>query len=113
MLLQKGNVLVENLLLQVFRTRGNNDAFSVQDGRDQIRQGFSRSRPCLDEERPLVLDRRLYGFSHLQLARPVLIVGVPLREKSTRGEEAFRGERSGRRGHPYLLLLLRIREGSV
>ena len=31
MLLQKGNVLVENLLLKVFRTGRNNDAFSGQD----------------------------------------------------------------------------------
>lgn len=84
MLLQKRNVLVENLLLKVLRTRGNNDAFSGQDGRDQVGQGFSRSRPGLDEERPLVLDRRLYGLRHLELAGPVLIVGVPLREKSTR-----------------------------
>ena len=84
MLLQKRNVLVEDLLLKVLRAGGDDDAFAGQDRRDQVGQGFSRSRPGLDEERPLVLDRRFDGLRHLELAGPVLIVGVPLREKSTR-----------------------------
>ena len=45
MLLQKRNVLVENLLLKVLRTRGNNDAFSGQDGRDQVGRPGQQLQP--------------------------------------------------------------------
>src|ERR1035441_2275460 len=56
-LLQKRDILVEELLLQVLRTGGDDDSFARADHRKEISQRLAGARAGLDDQMPLFFER--------------------------------------------------------
>ena len=80
--LQERYVFEEELLLQVLGARGNHDSLAGKQRRHKIGERFSGPRPRLDDEAPLLLERRLYGLRHFQLPRPEFVLGMPLGKRA-------------------------------
>src|SRR6185437_9111641 len=107
MLHQEGNVLEKELLLQVLGSGGNHYTFTAADDRQQIGQGFSRSRARLNNQMAVFLQRFLHFLRHLQLSAPEFVVGMGLAEQAARSKElvqrwlaaSLRGFRLGSGGH--------------
>jgi len=98
-LLQKRDILVEELLLQVLRAGRNNDAFARANHRQEISQRLAGARAGLDDQMPLFFERLFHGLRHLQLPAPKFVGGVGLREQAARREELVQREsRSPRHG---------------
>jgi hypothetical protein len=86
-LLDKRNVFVKELLLQIFCSRRNDDAFARPDHGHQVRQRFASSCTGFHNQMPLFVERLLNGLRHLQLAPAEFIRRMRAREHSTGGEE--------------------------
>ena len=83
---------MEELLLQVFRAGGDDDAFARADYRQEICQCFAGTRAGLDDQMALFFERLFDGLSHLQLPAPKLVSGVRFREHAPRREELVQRE---------------------
>ena len=69
MFLQEGNVLLEELLLQRFRRRGNHHAPPAANRRNQIRQRLSGSRARFHDRVLVLRESVVHHLRHLQLRR--------------------------------------------
>src|SRR5213079_3266853 len=83
MLLQKRNVLLVELFLQRFRGRGNHHAPTAANRRQKIRQRLSRARAGLHDSVMMRFECIVHQFRHLQLRRPVFVVGADRRAVKT------------------------------
>ena len=77
MLLEKWDVLKEELFLQILGAGGDHHPPLRQNRRDEIGQRFSGASACFDDEVTFVGEGGLYGFGHLQLAGAELVVRMP------------------------------------
>ena len=101
-LLEEGDVLEEELFLEILGACGDDDALTGQQGRDQVRQGFSGTGAGLHDEVPLVGKRRFHGFGHFHLTGAELVIGMPLGQRAVPGKELPRACWLGLSGHRLL-----------
>ena len=97
--LQERNVLEEKLFLEIFRSRGNDDALPGENRGNQIRQSLAGSRAGFDDQVFLVGQRAFHGFRHVELALAVFVTGVPLGKQSFTAKELADGESFGGCSH--------------
>ena len=64
-LLQKWNVLIKKLLLQILRPRRDNDALSRPNRRHQVRQRLARAGACFHNQMALFFQRLFDSLCHL------------------------------------------------
>ena len=67
-LLQERDVFVEQLLLQIFCSGGNNHALAGTDDRQEISEGLSGSGSSFNDQMTALFDRLLNSLGHLQLS---------------------------------------------
>ena len=87
MLLQKGNVLEEELLLQVLGAGGDHDALAGEDCGHQVGQRLAGTRAGLHDQMFAVRQRRFHRFGHGQLAGTVFVIRMPLGKRAVPREE--------------------------
>src|SRR5258708_6647893 len=92
MLLQKRNVLEEELLLQILGAGRNYHSFAGENRRNQVRQSLARAGPRFDNQVLLLGERTLGGFRHGQLPGTVFEVRMPLRKQSLTAKELADGQ---------------------
>src|SRR5262249_36503728 len=86
---QRGNVLEENLLLQILRARRDEHALAVQNGRNEIRERLAGARAGFREQHAALLEGVRDGSGHLDLAGARLERRQRARERTVGGEEGF------------------------
>ena len=86
-LLEKWDILVEELFLQILRAGGDDHALAGTNHRQQIGQGFARAGAGFDDQMTLFRQRLLDRLSHLQLSPAEFIGGMGAREQAARREE--------------------------
>ena len=86
-LLEEGDVLEEELLLEVLGAGGDDDALAGEQRGHQVGQRLAGAGAGFHDEVALVGERRFHGLGHLHLAGPELVVGMPLGERAVPGEE--------------------------
>ena len=100
MLFEKRNVFVEQLLLQGLGAGRDDDALARANDRQQVRQRLAGAGAGFDDQVPLLLQRQLDGFGHLQLSAAKLVGRMRARQQSAGAEELVerrqpRGQRCG------------------
>src|SRR5207245_3958277 len=90
MLLQEGNVLEKQLLLQILGARGDDHPLAAANDGQKVSESLPRAGSGLDDEMPAFLQSSFYSFSHLQLAAAKLMLRVRLAEKACRRKELVR-----------------------
>ena len=104
-LLEKRDILMEELFLQILGAGGNDHALAGANHGHQIGQSLARAGAGFDDQVTLFFQRLLDGLRHLQLSAAKLVGGMGAREHAAGREElverdvAFLGsrERAGRR----------------
>src|SRR5579864_2457827 len=86
-LLKKRDILIEELLLQVFGTGRNNDTCARADHRHQICQRLSRAGPRFDDQMPPLCNCLLDGLRHLQLSPTEFVSWVGARKQTSGAKE--------------------------
>ena len=86
---------MEELLLQVFRAGGDDDALARADYWQEICQCFAGTSAGLDDQMAFFFERLFHGLGHLQLPAPKFVGGVGFGEQAPRREELV--ERESRR----------------
>ena len=66
--LERRDVALHELVLQVQRRRRDDDPLAVQEARYELAKRLARARACLNEEVLAADERMAYGFCHLDLA---------------------------------------------
>ena len=95
-LLQEGNVLVEELLLQGLGCRGDHHAPPAADRREQVGQRLTRTRACFENGVMLVAKSIFDDFCHLELRPTKFVARVTFLEQPARAEYFGHGGRRGR-----------------
>ena len=95
--LEERDVLEEELLLEIFRAGGDDDALAGEDRGDEIGERLAGSRAGFDDQVAFIAKRGFDGFGHFELAGAEFIVGVPLGKESFAAEELANSEGFG--GH--------------
>src|SRR6266852_5553639 len=90
MLLQKGDVLEEELLLQILGPGRDHNTPPGKERRDQVGERLPCPGAGLDNEMLSVFESGLDSFGHLKLAGTKLEVGMPLGKGSVTREELAR-----------------------
>jgi hypothetical protein len=72
-LLERGQILVEDLLLEVFRAGGHQHAMAAQNRGDEIRQRLARAGARFGEQGSAVLDDLRNRLRHAPLPFPRLV----------------------------------------
>ena len=78
--LEKRDVLVEELLLEVLGARGDDGAQTAAQQGHKVRQRFARAGARLHNQVLAVFDRRLHALRHFELSRPVLVIRMVPRQ---------------------------------
>src|SRR5208283_42371 len=86
-LLQKRNVLVEKLFLEIFCASRDDHALSGHNDRHQIRKSLACSSAGFHNQVTLFFQRLLDRLRHLQLAAAEFIRGMGAREDSSGSKE--------------------------
>ena len=86
-LLQKRNVLVEKLLLQILRPGRDDDALARTNHWQKVSECFSRTSARLDDQVALFFKRLLDRLCHLQLSAAEFVCGMRTRQHSSGREE--------------------------
>ena len=86
---QRGNVLEIDLLLQVLRAGGHEDALAAQDGGDEIGERLACAGARLGEEDAAVLEDPRDRRGHLHLPRARLEIGHRAGERPAGREDGF------------------------
>jgi len=81
------NVLVENLILESFGSRRNQNAPAVHQCGQQVGQGFTGACPRFDDDLILVLERTVDRLRHANLRRPEFVILQPLFKHAARSEK--------------------------
>src|SRR5712664_3910535 len=87
LLLEDGNVLEEDLLLQRFGGGGDHHLAAREHRRDQICERLPGPRPCFGEQVTVLGKAFLNRLSHGQLLRSALVAGEHFGEHSGRAQE--------------------------
>ena len=103
MLREKGDVLVEELLLQILRAGGDDDSPAGKNRRHQICERLAGTRPGLDNQMLLVSERRGDGLGHFKLPGAEFVVRMPFRQQPFAAEELANGHGFGGGGHVPIL----------
>src|SRR6266700_1294028 len=74
-MLEKGNVFIEELLLQILCSCGDDDPFARANPRHQVSQRLASASAGFDNQMPLFPERLLYGLCHLKLASAEFVCG--------------------------------------
>jgi hypothetical protein len=98
-LLQKGDVLEVELLLQVLGAGGDHHALAGEDGGQQIRQRLAGAGAGFNNEVLAVDEGIFHGFGHLELPRAKLEIGMHARKHAVSREVLAGGALAGLRGH--------------
>jgi hypothetical protein len=85
--LKKGDVLEEELFLQVLRAGGDHDALAGEDGGNQVSQRLAGARARFHDQMLAVRQRRFHRFCHGQLAGTVFVIWMPLRKRAVPRKE--------------------------
>ena len=102
-LLEKRNIFVEELFLQILGAGGDDDALAGTNHGHQVGQRLARAGAGLDDQVTLFFERLLDRLRHLQLSAAKFVGGMGARKHSARREElvernvAFPGIRDGLR----------------
>ncbi len=96
--LQKRNVLVEKLLLQVLRPRRDNHPPPAPQRRQQVSQRLARARAGFHNQVPAFLHGPLHRLRHLQLPPPKLVRHLRLRKNAARRKKRVQGGVSRKMG---------------
>jgi len=110
---EQGDVLGQQLLLQVDRVRGDDHALAVLQRpvyrRDEVGHGLARACAGLDEQVLAVVEGLGHGAQHLPLFRAVLVAGQALRQQAIFLQQAGQslgvqadGLLVGRQGSPVI-----------
>ena len=75
-LFEERDVFVEELFLEIFRARRDDDALAGTNHGHQIRQSFSGACSSFHDEVALLCQSLLYGLGHLKLATAEFVGGV-------------------------------------
>ena len=75
-MLEKGNVFIEELLLQILCSCGDDDPFARANPRHQVSQRLASASAGFDNQMPLFPEHLLYGLRHLKLASAEFVCGV-------------------------------------
>ena len=86
-LLQKGNVFVEELLLQRLGSGRDDDALARANDRQQVRQRLAGAGARFDDQVTPFLQRLLDGLGHLQLSAAKLVRRMRARQHASGSEE--------------------------
>ena len=79
--LKEGEVFVVELFLEILGPGRDDDALAARDDGDQVGERLSGSRPCFDNQVPLLGKRSFNLFGHGELAGPKLVLRVPARQQ--------------------------------
>jgi hypothetical protein len=85
--LEKRNVFIKKLLLQILRAGRDDYAFAGTNHRHQVGQSLSGARAGFHNKVPLLFQRLLHRLRHLQLPAPEFIRRMLGREHSSRREK--------------------------
>ena len=101
--LEEGDVLEEELLLQVLGSGRDDDAAARAQGGEQIGEGLAGAGPGLDDQVAVFVEGALDGLCHLQLPAAELVGQLRTRQHAARSEKVIErgqgGHGLGRRGH--------------
>ncbi len=86
-LLEKRNILVEELFLQILGSGGNDDSLAGANDGHQVGQGLARAGAGFDDQVTLLFQRLLDGLRHLQLSAAKFVGGMSARKHSAGREE--------------------------
>src|SRR4051794_8228447 len=93
--LEKWNVFLHQLFLQVFGAGGNNyttrAACCSGDSRNQISESFAGPGAGFDDEVIFIFERTHDGIRHLNLAGPIFELRMRLSDESLRAEDFLHG----------------------
>ncbi len=99
-LLEEGDVFVEELFLEVLGAGRDHDALGGENGGDKIGERLAGARAGFDEEVLAFRDGGFDGLRHFELTGAELVIGMPLGEGSAGREETTRAYGAGFLGHP-------------
>ena len=85
--LEERDVLEKELLLQVLRAGGDDDALAGEERRHQVGERLAGAGAGLDDQMPALGERGLHRLGHFHLSRPVFIIGMSLRQQPVSGKE--------------------------
>ena len=86
-LLQRGQILEEDLLLEILGAGGDQHAMAAQDRRDQIRERLSRAGSRFGQQRPAGFDDRRDRLGHAPLAVARLVAVEDAGERAALGKD--------------------------
>jgi hypothetical protein len=89
----RGHVLRQQLLLESFRGRSDDDALARGERGDEVREALPRTRARLRQEVLAALERGGDGLREGSLTRPGLVAGKGRRQTAGRTEVLLHGER--------------------
>ena len=101
MLLQKRNIFVEELLLQVLRSGGDHHALARKQRGNKIRESLAGSRAGVHQQLLLLRQRGFHRLRHVEFALAELVARVPFRQQTMPRKELARGKRLRRGRHPF------------
>ena len=108
--LKEGEVFVVELLLEVLGAGRDDDPLAARDDGDQVGERLSGSRPCFDNQVPLLGKRGFNLFGHGELAGPKLVLRVPARQQTMARKEVTSACCAGRLAVGILLGFVHVRE---
>ena len=86
-LLEKRDIFMEELFLQILGSGRNDDALAGANDRHQVGQRLARAGAGFDDQVTLFFQRLLDGLRHLQLSAAKFVGGMSARKHSARREE--------------------------
>src|ERR1019366_5538230 len=92
--LQRRNIFVEELLLQVLRSSRNDHPQSRTNDGHKIRKCLAGAGSSFDDQMSFLGERLFHGLCHLQLSAPELIRRMGFGEHTAWSEELVKGERT-------------------
>ncbi len=107
MLLQEGDVLEKELLLQGLGPGGDDNALAGQQRRHQVGERLAGARAGLHDQVTLIGQRGFHGLGHLHLAGAELVIGVPFGQRPAAAKELTGASAAGLSGHRDGLILTR------
>ena len=90
-LLEKRNVFVEELLLKVLGSGGDDRAQAAAQQRHQVRQRLAGAGARFHNQVLAVFQRRLHALRHLELPRPEFVIRMVARQPSPGGKDFVEG----------------------
>ena len=112
-LLEEGDVLEKELLLEGLGPGGDDDALAGEQGGHEVGERLAGAGAGLDDQVALVGEGGFDGFGHLHLAGTELVIGVPFGQRPATAEKLTGVGAAGLSGHRDGLILTRERADFV